>query len=215
MQLASNRATRYVYLRTLPLRQQVELDGQVEDIAAQIEDSTKRMCEKHIPTLLDDRAAVHLHTAALAIATHRVLTPRIRNELRLSNIIRAGFGVVPVPNPSVSQNEKETQNLSQKARPDFWIVRAALWFSFDRMAAIRRMTSNMLRDFGSTFSSESLDDFVDGKPRHTVLVSKLMKLTFYLMVIAIVVHVKAISNFSRSMLLQESATIIGFAKMKV
>lgn len=171
MNMSSNRATRFVYLRTLPLVKQPELQDEVDAIAKSIEDGTQKLCAKYIETVTDDRAAVHLHTTALAIATHRVLSPRIKNEIRLCNIIRSGFGAVPVPDRNVSDEERKAVESGGKTRPDFWIVRAALWFSFDRMAAVRRMTANMMRDFGSTFETSTEDDEIDEQSRHNFFVS--------------------------------------------
>ncbi|PXF48237.1 hypothetical protein BWQ96_01926 [Gracilariopsis chorda] len=172
MNMSSNRATRFVYLRTLPLVKQPELQDEVDAIAKSIEDGTQKLCAKYIETVTDDRAAVHLHTTALAIATHRVLSPRIKNEIRLCNIIRSGFGAVPVPDRNVSDEERKAVESGGKTRPDFWIVRAALWFSFDRMAAVRRMTANMMRDFGSTFETSTEDDEIDEQSRHNFFVKK-------------------------------------------
>lgn len=169
MNMTANKATRFVYLRTLPLLKQPELEGQVDEIADKIVKQTQTICQKNITTIVDDRAAVHLHTAALAVATHRVISPQIRNEIRLNNMIRAGFGAQLLVDPSVSEQKQDT---SANKRPDFWIVRAALWFSFNRMAAIRKMTTNMARDFGAAFITEPKDDNGDGKSRHTLSVSK-------------------------------------------
>lgn len=177
MGMSSNKATRFVYLRTLPLVSQPELSGQVDLIASSIESTTKSVCQKHAASLIDDRSAVHLHTAALAIATHRVLTPRIKNECRVSNIIRAGFGAQLLADPEAEGEEKEgsvQREETEKRRPDFWIVRAALWFAFDRMKAVRRMTANMAADFGASFETEAVDHDGGeaGKGNHSFRVCK-------------------------------------------
>ncbi|KAI0565384.1 hypothetical protein FGB62_19g033 [Gracilaria domingensis] len=172
MNMAANRATRFVYLRTLPLVKQPELGAHVKPIVDQIEDGTRRLCEKHLSTATDERAAVHLHTTALAIATHRVLSAWIKNEIRLSNIIRSGFGAETLSESSPSEKHKQQVETSAKKRPDFWIVRAALWFSLDRMAAVRRMTENMVKDFGATFETSQEDDVIEGQQHHSLFVSK-------------------------------------------
>lgn len=175
MDMASNKATRFVYLRTLPLVKQPELNGDVDLVASRIEAVTETLCEKHSAKIEDDRTAVHLHTAALAIATHRVLCSRIKNEnsrIRISNIIRSGYGAALLPEPNATEDDAKQLMAKQKLRPDFWIVRAALWFSFDRMNAIRKMTTNMVRDFGSSFETKAVDGERDGRPQHTLFVSK-------------------------------------------
>lgn len=194
MNMASNRATRFVYLRTLPLVKQPELEDKVEAIANSIEERTQDLCAKYIGTVTDDRAAVHLHTAALAIATYRVLSPRIKNEIRLSNIIRSGFGAVPVPHRNGTDEESKATESGAKTRPDYWIVRAALWFSFDRMASVRRMTANMMRDFGSTFDTSTEDDQVDGQTRHNFFVSML---AFILCDTNRYIHSKGLTTFQK------------------
>lgn len=158
MNMASNKATRFVYLRTLPLVKQAELDGMVGEVAANIEEATRAVCEKHACAIEDDRSAVHLHTTALAIGTHRVLSTLIQNEIRVNEMIRAGFGA------SIEEGEA-------KKRPDFWLIRMALWFSWDRMGAIRRMTTNMVRDFGSTFETNRVDTEDQGVT-HRLIVKK-------------------------------------------
>lgn len=154
---------------------QPELEDKVELIAAHIEASTCAICEKHASSIVDDRAAVHLHMAALAIATHRALVPYIRSEVRVSNIIRAGFGAELLAEAGESEEETRGRKTAEKRRPDFWIVRTALWFSLDRMKAVRRMTANMMRDFGASFSKEAVDDRdEDGRQRHSLLVCTLL-----------------------------------------
>lgn len=176
MDMASNKATRFVYLRTLPLVKQPELDDRkVDVIAGHIEDMTRSLCEKHASSIVDDRAAVHLHMAALAIATHRVLGAHIQDEVRLSNIIRAGFGAELLAEAGESEEESQRRRGAEKRRPDFWIVRAALWFSWNRMKAVRRMTANMMRDFGDSFKKEAVDELDgDGRQRHCLRVCTLM-----------------------------------------
>ncbi|CDF37528.1 unnamed protein product [Chondrus crispus] len=172
MGMAANKATRFVYLRTLPLVKQPELEGQVDEVAGRIEDMTARLCEKHGGALVDERSAVHLHTAALAIATHRVLEPRIRDEWRLGNVIRAGYGAKLVPARDATEADRKAVRVTERLRPDFWVVRAALWMSFNRMKAIRKMTSNMARDFGQSFETTSTDRHGDEGETHSLLVSK-------------------------------------------
>lgn len=168
-------------MRTLPLLKQPELEDKAELIAARIEESTRAVCEKHAATIVDDRAAVHLHMAALAIATHRVLQPHIHNKVRLSNIIRAGFGAELLAGAEESEREIQRRKAAEKGRPDFWIVRAALWFSLDRMKAVRRMTANMMRDFGASFEKAVDDQERDGRQRHSLLVCTLLYvLGFYI-----------------------------------
>lgn len=143
MEMNSNKATRFVYLRTLPLIKQPELSTSVESLASAIETTTKTICERHVSLLVDDRAAVHLHTAALAIATFRVLEPRLKDAVRVENMIRAGFGA-ELRGAGNDDSEKKKQL-------NFWIVRMGLWFAFDKMNAVEKMTENMERDFGAAF----------------------------------------------------------------
>lgn len=174
MAISSNKATRFVYLRTLPLKKLPELADDVDSIAEQIDAATLSLCEKHLSTVVDDRAAVHLHTAALAIATHRVVSPRIKNDIRLTNLIRAGFGAALLPDPTDTDDAASNHAAAEQLRPDFWIVRAALWFSWDRMSAVRKMTANMARDFGASFQTESRDAAPEGRKEHTFIVSTFM-----------------------------------------
>lgn len=171
MAMSANKATRFVYLRTLPLVKQPELADEVDDIAKRIEACTKMLCEKHIDSVVDDRAAVHLHTASLAIATHRVLSAQIANEIRLTNIIRAGFGAALVPQTVGNDETIARQKASEKLRPDYWIIRAALWFSLDKMKSVRKMTANMVRDFGASFETSSRDTDTESQTEHKLIVS--------------------------------------------
>lgn len=173
MNIASNRATRFVYLRTLPLVKQPELSNDVDAIATRIEEGARSLCQKYSHTAVDDRAAVHLHNTSLAIATHRVLSPLIKNEIQLSNIIRSGFGATPLTHANLpEQQQVDALQSAAKKRPDFWIVRAALWFSFDRMAAVRKMTANMAKDFGSSFETSQKDADTNGRVEHNLFVGK-------------------------------------------
>lgn len=173
MELSANRATRYVYLRTLPLAREDSISrDKIKDIAATIEARTTALCDKHAETASDDRAAVHLHTTALAIATYRVLSPYVKDDIRVCNTIRAGFGAPLAEHPAMSDEEKLTLNDGQAARPDYWVIRAALWFAFDKLAAIRRMTANMISDFGPSFDTHAVDDDKAGLKRHVLYVSK-------------------------------------------
>lgn len=179
MGMAANKATRFVYLRTLPLVKQPELEGLVDEVAGRIERVTAGLCEKHGAALADERSAVHLHTAALAIATHRVLAPRIRDEWRLDNVIRAGYGATLVPALNATEEDRKAVRVTERLRPDFWVVRAALWMSFNRMNAIRKMTSNMARDFGLSFETTSTDRHGDEGEAHSLLVSKWIFFFFF------------------------------------
>lgn len=170
----ANRATRFVFLRTLPLAKHDALAPQAKALADSIESRTRELCAKHVAKAVDDRSAVHLHTTALAIATHETLAPHFDGDTQqLLNVIRAGFGAPLVPDSSMSEEDLLTLNDDQTLRPDFWVVRIALWFSFERLSAIRRMTSNMVADFGTSFETEAVDDVVAGLDRHTLVVSTL------------------------------------------
>lgn len=174
MTLASNRATRFVYLRTLPLAQRNEFSGREEELGRQIESAAQGVVSRHLSKVIDDRAAVHVHTAALAVATKKVLGPYLGNGITLNNMVRAGFGAPLVPDKTTMSDEQLlVLNEDQKVRPDFWVVRFALWIAFDKMAAVRRMTENMVKDFGQTFVTVSKSDEVVGMPRHTLIVRKL------------------------------------------
>jgi L-2-amino-thiazoline-4-carboxylic acid hydrolase len=140
MVMSSNRAMRYVFTRTLPLKSQPEFIGEssVTDAVAEIESGVERLVEKHICRVVDDRAAVHLHMAALAVASHRTLFARIRDESRVMDMLRRGFGA------------SADAGVDAKL-PGHWIGKAALMFSPNRMAAIRKMTRNTESDFGAAF----------------------------------------------------------------
>lgn len=182
MEAPSNRATRYVYLRTLPLASEPALDGEsLPALALRIEDAARAVCERHLQRVRDDRAAVHVHTAALAVATHSVVGELVRNDRQLANMIRAGFGAPALPaalrgdaapSPGDESEADVLNQAEQRRRPDYWIVRAALWFAFDKFAAIRRMTRNMADDFGAAFETRIVDDEAGGLPRHTLFVCK-------------------------------------------
>lgn len=174
MTLPSNRATRFIYLRTLPLARQSEFSGREEEFGRQIEHVAKGVVSRHLSKIVDDRAAVHVHTAALAIATKKSLGPFLGNKITLENMVRAGFGAPLIPDEAtMSPEELLVLNDDQKVRPDYWIVRFALWLAFDKMAAVRRMTQNMVKDFGKAFTTSSESDEIVGMPRHTLLVRKL------------------------------------------
>lgn len=172
MNASANRATRFIFLRTLPLKKHDTLAPQVETLVASIESKTRTVCRAHLQHVLDDRAAVHLHTAALAIAAFRTLAGFVRNDIKVENMIRAGFGAPLLVEPTMSEEDLLTLNDDQTLRPDFWIVRMALWFAFDKMAAVRKMTSNMVNDFGKSFETDAIDDVPGGLPRHVLRVSK-------------------------------------------
>jgi L-2-amino-thiazoline-4-carboxylic acid hydrolase len=131
---------RYVFTRTLPLRSQPEFfeESLVKCAIVEIESATERLVEKHLSRIVDDRAIVHLHMAALAVATHFTLTVRIRDENRVMNIMRGGFGA----GADVQADSK---------LPGHWIGKAALMFAPNRMAAVRKMTQNTQSDFGAGF----------------------------------------------------------------
>lgn len=150
MSLPSNRAMRYVYLRTLPLAQQPAVTD-APDVVAQIEGVTTRLCGQHLARATDSRAEIHLHMGALAIATHRVLSPLVKDDLAVENMIRAAFGAQLLP--ADGGDAPEAPRL-----PAFWIARAALMFSFDRMATVRKMVANVAKDFGETFEAEAADE---------------------------------------------------------
>lgn len=159
MAVSANKAFRYVFTRTLPLRSQPELSSPaaVDCVVADIEAAAARVVAAHAPRAADDRAAVHLHAAALAVAAHRALLPRLRDEARVMAMLRGAFGA--------------GKDVAADARlPGHWVGKAALVFAPDRMAAVRRMTENAARDFGDAFVAERTDD--DGGRRHVLTVSK-------------------------------------------
>jgi hypothetical protein len=159
MAMSSNRAMRYVFTRTLPLKNQPEFPGEssVMDAVADIESGVERLVDKHIFRVVDDRAAVHLHMAALAVASHRTLNARIRDEGRVMDMLRGGFGA--------GVDAEVDAKL-----PGHWIGKAALMFSPNRMGAIRKMTRNTESDFGAGFdvvrsdveAGENLEDGTEG-----------------------------------------------------
>lgn len=149
MAMSANRATRYVYLRTLPLASEAALSSNKAAVAKEIEAEAERIVGSHAGMAsADERASVHVHTAALAIATHRVLSPLLRSESRTEELIRTAFGASPA---------NETDDSSARRLPAYWITRAALWFSPNRLAAVRRMAVNTSRDFGGSFDTEITD----------------------------------------------------------
>jgi L-2-amino-thiazoline-4-carboxylic acid hydrolase len=159
MSVSANKAFRYIFTRTLPLRSQPELSGEslVECTVTDIESAAARIVGSHAHRAVDDRAAVHLHAAALAVATHRALLARLRDEARVIGMLRGAFGA--------------GRDVSDDAKlPGHWVGKAALMFSPDRMAAVRRMTENAARDFGETFSVERVEE-EEGR-RHRMTVSK-------------------------------------------
>lgn len=173
--LSANRATRFVYMRTLPLKKQPELDGDVDSLVQAIEKGARTICERHLDRVIDDRAAVHLHTTALAIATHRTLYTRLSGASeRVENVIRAAYGAQLIHDPQLSEEENVLNESDMRLRPDYWVIRAALWFSFDKMVAVKKMCVNMLADFGKTFETKSDDIQEDGMRRYVVSVSKCM-----------------------------------------
>jgi L-2-amino-thiazoline-4-carboxylic acid hydrolase len=157
LDMSANRAFRYVFTRTLPLRSQPELvgDSAVACAVSEVEAGTLRVVEAHLHRAVDDRAAVHLHTAALAIATHRVLIARIRDSSRVMNMLRGAFGA----GADVEADAK---------LPGYWVGKAGLMFTFDRMAGVRRMTSNAMSDFGKAFVIARTDDEAASEHRLTV-----------------------------------------------
>lgn len=174
MDIAANKATRFIYLRTLPLVKHPEISDKVKTLVGSIETDVRKICNKHIDTIIDDRAAVHLHNCALAIATHRVLSPYIKNQIRLNNIIRAGFGAMPISDPALSDEANRAAKSVVKLRPDYWISRFALLFSWDKMAAVRKMTANMAADFGATFETHTpeVSNTESQRPEHRLIVTK-------------------------------------------
>lgn len=179
MQASANRAMRFVYLRTLPLAKNEILAPQSQELADTIESETQKLCEKHLDKVIDNRAEVHLHMTALAIATHRTLSPYLRNETQVSNIIRAGFGAPLVKDVTHSDEDLLTLNDDQTLRPDYWVVKFALWFAFDKLGAVRKMTGNMVHDFGASFQTTAVDGELAGMPRHTLIVSKCLSFFFF------------------------------------
>ncbi len=141
--LPSNRAVRYVYMRTIPLAQQPELSEEevVKSTAASIRSSLESVIAKYATKELDTRGSVHLHSAGLAIATHHVLAPTLGKE-RVTELVRAAFGV-------------------GRTLPAHTITKTALWFSPNRMRAARKMAENARNDFGPEFDSEVVDDSDD------------------------------------------------------
>jgi hypothetical protein len=159
LNMGANRAFRYIFTRTLPLRSQPELSGKaaVDCAVAEIEAATLRVVETHTHRAVDDRSAVHLHAAALAVASHRVLLARIRDEPRVMEMLRGAFGA----GADVAADAK---------LPGHWVGKAGLMFTFDRMAAVRKMTSNAVSDFGKMFETVRTDD--EPKGEHKLTVSK-------------------------------------------
>lgn len=182
-----NRATRYVYLRTLPLSEQAVFSTynttDLASIGEAIETRTRTILfsqltkNHHNQQLLHivpgSRTAVHVHTAALAVATWHVLHPGwIPDEQRVINMIRRAFGAPVLAEDGMSDEEKATLNDGVTVRPDYWVVRTALWFAWDKMTAVRKMTANMMSDFGSDFVMRVDDVTVAGLEQHILSVGK-------------------------------------------
>lgn len=66
-------------------------------------------------------------------------------------MIRTAFGARLLP--SYEEPEPEAPRL-----PAYWVARAALMFSWDRMGTVRKMAGNVARDFGGTFETEVKDE---------------------------------------------------------
>lgn len=147
MGTSANKAFRYIFLRTLPLRSQPEYEHEagVDSVVADIEHSALRVLQAHAHRAVDERAKTHLHAAALAVATHRVLFPRLKDETRVIDMLRGAFGA----GKDVEADAK---------LPGYWFGKAALLFSPDKMGACRKMTANAAKDFGETFALERIDE---------------------------------------------------------
>lgn len=153
--LPSNRATRYVYLRTIPLSAQSEYSGNpgeeddgamVKEVVGLIEEESSRLIAKHAGTKVCDlRSAVHLHTAALALATYRVCTPTLGAE-RSTGVIRQAFGI-------------------GQSLPAHWITKAALLFTPNRLKAAKRMMENSVEDLGEAFDARVMAEEDDDSVR--------------------------------------------------
>lgn len=147
--LPSNRATRYVYLRTIPLAAQSEYSNpsgndntMVGEAVSAIESQTSRVIAKHAGSkVVDLRSAVHLHTAALALSTYRVCAPTVGTE-RSVGLIRKAFGI-------------------GQSLPAHWITKTALLFTPNRLNAARRMMDNTVQDFGEAFDARVVEADTD------------------------------------------------------
>eukprot|EP00172_Hildenbrandia_rubra_P000797 Plantae.Rhodophyta-Hildenbrandia_rubra.ctg14512.p1 GENE.Plantae.Rhodophyta-Hildenbrandia_rubra.ctg14512~~Plantae.Rhodophyta-Hildenbrandia_rubra.ctg14512.p1 ORF type:complete len:263 (-),score=47.10 Plantae.Rhodophyta-Hildenbrandia_rubra.ctg14512:1103-1891(-) len=145
-----NRATRYVYLRTLPLKSEPDLAVDTEQIAKDIEYQAERICKKHSWRCVKEeaeneyqvgsRAQTHLHMSALALGSYRVLMGRLRgDEKKTMSLIYTGFGTA-----------KDAENV--KGLPAYWMTKTVMMLSrFGRggaLGAVERMSNNVKEDFG-------------------------------------------------------------------
>lgn len=189
MSEAANRATRYVYLRTLPLSEQSVFSNYTTSDLKSIGDAietrvrivlSSQLTKTHhhnndnsLQITPGSRTAVHVHTAALAVATWHVLHPGwIPDEQRVINMIRRAFGAPVLEEDGMTDEEKLTLNDGLTARLDYWVVRTALWFAFDKMMAVKRMTKNTMSDFGADFKMRVDDGVVGGLEQHILSVGK-------------------------------------------
>lgn len=157
MDLAPNRAFKYIFLRMLPLRRHLELADQDScvKVGQEIENIARQVVAKYVHFVNDDRAKIHLYAAALAVAGHRVLGAHIRDEGRVFQMLREAFG-------AGADTEADSR------LPGHWIGKAGLFFTTDRMKGVRKMTRNAAADFGSNFKVQ----FHDDEQSHQMTVSK-------------------------------------------
>lgn len=155
--LTSNKAFFYIFTRTLPLRSQPEFASPSSITCAidEISSATTRLLSRYAHLAVDDRAAVHLHAAVLAVATHHTLLPRLASPARVLAMLRGAYGA-------------GTSRADDRRLPGHWAGMGAMLFSRDKMGAVRRMTANAERDFGGAFAVAR----EDGAGRHVMRVEK-------------------------------------------
>lgn len=105
--------------------------------------------------------------AALAVATHHVLLPRLGgDEARVAAIIRAALGAPP---------DKAHTNGASSTPPPFtsiayWLMRARLTFAASPLGAVRGMTARAVADWGAAFATETTNDAAGGPDAHVLRV---------------------------------------------
>lgn len=103
------------------------------------------------------------HAAALAIATHHVLLPRLGgDEWRVAAIIRAAFGApADASGAPAGGTESDTPPAPPPPPPftsiAYWLMRARLTFAASPLGAVRGMTARAAADWGAAFATDRAD----------------------------------------------------------
>ena len=60
---------------------------------------------------------------------------------QVENVVRDGLGAKLIKDPNLTKDKTLLNEADEhKMRPDFWIVRAALWFGLDKRGAVTKIT---------------------------------------------------------------------------